>query len=143
MDNMDSLFTEVEQEARDAGVLAPGGAYAPAHARRSGRPGRGLRPRQLVAQRPSSTMQLTSVILFGSAGTGKTSIAHIIAESTQGEFVEVSAIGGTVWDLRREIKAAAENLGALGRRTILFVDEFTAIRNLLYFVQLRIAGVCQ
>ena len=65
---------------------------------------------------------LSSVILFGPAGTGKTSIAHIIAECTKATFVEVSAIGGTVSDLRREI-AAAENRLAQGRRTILFVDE--------------------
>ena len=65
---------------------------------------------------------LSSVILFGPAGTGKTSIAHIIAESTAATFVEVSAIGGTVSDLRREI-AAAETRLLQGRRTILFVDE--------------------
>ncbi len=66
---------------------------------------------------------LTSVILFGPAGTGKTSIAHIIAETTKAEFVEVSAIGGTVADLRREIKAARERLVQQNRKTILFVDE--------------------
>ena len=66
--------------------------------------------------------QLTSVILFGPAGTGKTSIAHVVAATTRAAFVEVSAIGGTVSDLRREI-AAAENRQALGGRTILFVDE--------------------
>lgn len=65
---------------------------------------------------------LTSVILFGPAGTGKTSLARIIAETTKATFVEVSAIGGTVSDLRREINAAASRL-ASGRRTILFVDE--------------------
>lgn len=65
---------------------------------------------------------LSSVILFGPAGTGKTSIAHIIAESTAATFVEVSAIGGTVSDLRREIAAAEARL-LQGRRTILFVDE--------------------
>lgn len=66
---------------------------------------------------------LSSVILFGPAGTGKTSIAHVIAESTQATFVEVSAIGGTVSDLRREIKAADERLKSGHGRTILFVDE--------------------
>ncbi|MDO4532349.1 MAG: replication-associated recombination protein A [Coriobacteriia bacterium] len=66
--------------------------------------------------------QLTSVILFGPAGTGKTSIARVIATSTRATFVEVSAIGGTVSDLRREIAAAEKRL-ALGGRTILFVDE--------------------
>ncbi len=66
---------------------------------------------------------LSSVILYGPAGTGKTSIAHIIAETTHAHFVEVSAIGGTVADLRREIAEADKRLVSLGIRTILFVDE--------------------
>ena len=66
---------------------------------------------------------LTSVILFGPAGTGKTSIAHVIANTTKATFVEVSAIGGTVSDLRREIKEAEKRLLSGGIRTILFVDE--------------------
>ena len=117
---MDTLFTEVEERTAFAN--------APLAVR--------MRPRtldELVGQGeacgPGSWLRtaiqrdaLTSVILFGPAGTGKTSIAHIVAESTQAEFVEVSAIGGTVSDLRREIKAAADRLN-MGRRTILFVDE--------------------
>ncbi|MEG1196809.1 MAG: replication-associated recombination protein A [Raoultibacter sp.] len=66
---------------------------------------------------------LSSVILFGPAGTGKTSLAHIIAQSTKSVFVEVSAIGGTVADLRREIEAAEKRLVGFGSRTILFIDE--------------------
>lgn len=66
---------------------------------------------------------LSSVILYGPAGTGKTSIAHIIAETTHAHFVEVSAIGGTVADLRREIAEADKRLVNRGIRTILFVDE--------------------
>lgn len=117
---MDTLFTEVEDAAAQV--------FAPLAVR--------MRPRtldELVGQGeacgPGSWLRtaierdaLTSVILFGPAGTGKTSIAHIVAESTQAEFVEVSAIGGTVSDLRREIKAAADRQ-RMGRRTILFVDE--------------------
>lgn len=53
---------------------------------------------------------LSSVILYGPAGTGKTSIAHVIAETTHAHFVEVSAIGGTVADLRREISDADKRL---------------------------------
>ena len=67
--------------------------------------------------------ELSSIILFGPAGTGKTSLAHIIAETTKAAFVEVSAIGGTVADLRREIDAAEKRLTLSGLRTILFVDE--------------------
>ncbi|QWT17092.1 replication-associated recombination protein A [Collinsella sp. zg1085] len=66
---------------------------------------------------------LTSVILYGPAGTGKTTLAHIIAHRTRSEFVEVSAITGTVKDLRREIDAAKQRLLQFDRRTILFVDE--------------------
>ena len=66
---------------------------------------------------------LSSVILYGPAGTGKTTLARIIANTTHAEFVEVSAITGTVKDLRREIEAAESRLLTAGRRTILFVDE--------------------
>ena len=66
---------------------------------------------------------LSSVILYGPAGTGKTTLARIIANTTHAEFVEVSAVTGTVKDLRREIEAAESRLLTAGRRTILFVDE--------------------
>lgn len=66
---------------------------------------------------------LSSVILYGPAGTGKTTLARIIAHTTHAEFVEVSAVTGTVKDLRREISAAESRLLSLGQRTILFVDE--------------------
>lgn len=118
---MDTLFTEIESSTPPAD--------APLAVR--------MRPRtldELVGQDSACGYgswlrtaierdMLTSVILFGPAGTGKTSLAHIIAESTEAQFVEVSAIGGTVSDLRREIKAAGERARLNGRRTILFVDE--------------------
>ena len=66
---------------------------------------------------------LSSAILYGPAGTGKTTLARIIANSTHAEFVEVSAVTGTVKDLRREIDDAESRLLTAGRRTILFVDE--------------------
>lgn len=66
---------------------------------------------------------LSSVILFGPAGTGKTTLARIIAHTTRAEFVEVSAVTGTVKDLREQIDAAKSRLVINGRRTILFVDE--------------------
>jgi putative ATPase len=66
---------------------------------------------------------LSSILLFGPAGTGKTSLARIIAASTEAHFDEVSAIGGTVADLRRSLEAAANRLTIEGKRTILFIDE--------------------
>lgn len=66
---------------------------------------------------------LSSVILYGPAGTGKTTLARIIANTTHAAFEEVSAITGTVKDLRRVIDAAESRLYTQGARTILFVDE--------------------
>ncbi|MCL2655105.1 MAG: replication-associated recombination protein A [Coriobacteriia bacterium] len=66
---------------------------------------------------------LTSILLFGPAGTGKTTLARIIAHSTKAAFVEVSAITGKVGDLRDAISAASTRLGLSGQRTILFIDE--------------------
>lgn len=118
---MDTLFSEIEQQARSE--------VAPLAVR--------MRPRTLddvVGQDEAigtgswlrtaiEQDQLSSLILFGPAGTGKTSLAHVIARATKATFVEVSAIGGTVSDLRREIDAAEKRLALSGQRTILFVDE--------------------
>lgn len=64
-----------------------------------------------------------SLILYGPAGTGKTSLARIIAGATLGHFAEVSAVASGVKDLRAAIEQARERLTMSGRRTILFVDE--------------------
>ncbi len=66
---------------------------------------------------------LSSVIFYGPAGTGKTTLSRIIAHTTESEFVEVSAVSGTVKDLRQEISRAESRLLVEGRKTILFVDE--------------------
>lgn len=66
---------------------------------------------------------ISSIILFGPAGTGKTTLARIISGATNAYFDEVSAVTGTVADLRRAIEAADNRLTIQGQRTILFVDE--------------------
>lgn len=66
---------------------------------------------------------LSSILLFGPAGTGKTSLARIIAASTNAYFEEVSAVTGTVADLRKAIASASQRLAIQGQRTILFIDE--------------------
>ena len=65
----------------------------------------------------------TSVILWGPPGTGKTSLAHIVAEATKARFEELSAVNATVSDVRRTIKGARDLLAGTGRKTILFIDE--------------------
>ena len=70
-----------------------------------------------------SSDTLSSIILFGPAGTGKTSLARIIAQTTHAYFDEVSAVTGTVADLRKAIAEAQTRLGIQGQRTILFIDE--------------------
>jgi putative ATPase len=67
--------------------------------------------------------ELRSVILWGPAGTGKTSLASIIARATRSHFEELSATSAGVKDVRAVLAAARERLGALGRRSILFIDE--------------------
>jgi putative ATPase len=79
-------------------------------------PGRLLR-RMIEADR------LSSIILWGPAGSGKTSLARVVAETTESEFVELSAVTSGVADVRRVIEEAGDRLGQHGRRTILFIDE--------------------
>jgi putative ATPase len=67
--------------------------------------------------------ELRSVILWGPAGTGKTSLAQIVARATSSHFEELSATSAGVKDVRAVLDAARQRLGASGRRTILFIDE--------------------
>ena len=67
--------------------------------------------------------RLSSIILWGPPGTGKTTIAEVIATVTSREFVRLSAVTSGVKDVREVIDAARDRLGQNGRRTIVFVDE--------------------
>jgi len=68
------------------------------------------------------TDRLSSVILWGPPGSGKTSLAAIIAGATHADYLELSAVSAGVADVRKAI-AAGEAGRSAGRRTILFIDE--------------------
>ena len=62
-----------------------------------------------------------SLILWGPPGTGKTTLAEVIARATDSEFVALSAVSAGVADLRAVV-ADAQRARTLGKRTVLFVD---------------------
>jgi putative ATPase len=64
-----------------------------------------------------------SMILFGPPGTGKTTLAHIIAKETDSHFEQLNAVSAGVADIRKIIEAAQKRIRMERRRTILFIDE--------------------
>jgi len=67
--------------------------------------------------------QLSSLIFYGPPGTGKTTLARIIANTTQAHFIAIDAVLAGVKDIRSAIATAQERRGMYGQKTILFVDE--------------------
>ncbi|GII95313.1 replication-associated recombination protein A [Sinosporangium siamense] len=64
-----------------------------------------------------------SLFLWGPPGTGKTTLAYVVAGATKRRFVEVSAVSAGVKEVRAAIDGARRELGMTGRQTVLFVDE--------------------
>ena len=119
---MQDLFTDAETETQ-------ADAAAPLASR--------MRPRSLeefvgqehilgpgkLLRRAIEADRLPSVILSGPPGTGKTTLAQIIAAMTQSKFVRLSGVESNVAEMRKVVAAAANRLRTSGQKTILFVDE--------------------
>jgi putative ATPase len=76
-----------------------------------------------VLRKAIESNQLPSIILWGPPGSGKTTIANIVANSTDSHFSPVSAVSAGVGDLRKIIEEAKERRKLYQKRTILFIDE--------------------
>ncbi|MEK5477402.1 replication-associated recombination protein A [Paenibacillus sp. FSL R5-0407] len=67
--------------------------------------------------------QISSILLYGPPGCGKTTLAHIISNHTQAEFVRLNAVDASVKDVREVIEKAQNDKSFYGTKTILFLDE--------------------
>ena len=143
-----SLFGDDESEGRpadrarsgrDRGAASPGLSLGPTEETpESARPlADRMRPRALdeilgqehllapgkALRKSIESDHVPSMILWGPPGSGKTTLAYVIALTTQSRFVALSAVTAGVADLRRVVEDAAKLLRATGGRTILFIDE--------------------
>ena len=76
-----------------------------------------------LLRRAISLDRLGSCIFWGPPGTGKTTLANIIAQTTHGEFIKLNAVQSGVADVKRAVEDARNNLKLYGKRTYLMLDE--------------------
>ena len=76
-----------------------------------------------ILNRAIEADKLTSVIFYGPPGTGKTTLAKIIANTTNNNFTTLNAVTSGIKDIKEKIKFAIDELSIYNKRTILFIDE--------------------
>ncbi len=76
-----------------------------------------------LLRRAISLDRLGSCIFWGPPGTGKTTLANIIAQTTHGEFIKLNAVQAGVADVKKAVEQARDNLKMYGKRTYLMLDE--------------------
>lgn len=76
-----------------------------------------------LLRRAISLDRLGSCIFWGPPGTGKTTLANIIASTTHGEFIKLNAVQAGVADVKKAVESARDNLKMYGKRTYLMLDE--------------------
>jgi putative ATPase len=81
-----------------------------------------LAPGKLL-RRAIEADRLPSLIISGPPGSGKTTLAYVVAEVTHSEFIRLSGVESNVGEMRKVVAAAANRLRTSGRKTIVFIDE--------------------
>jgi putative ATPase len=76
-----------------------------------------------ILSRAIEADKLSSAIFYGPSGTGKTTLARIIAENTNNNFITLNAVTSGIKDIKEQISFAVDELSIYNKRTILFIDE--------------------